>query len=525
MSLKQLIDIWNVRTFLFYINLYVLHLLKRIGLKTQSDPWRYTTRVYHHLDHCSFGLTAFGLKPLNYEGKSISRDQRRIQRALIFQLSRFIYSHPELHKKLAWSAFSVEVQHNPYIDFVLAHFTPNGTLKSIELLLDDSKTDISLEQPEENVLFEMVVDAYNQLRFASDESRPRKIRKKVRKDIGKVFKGEALAVQYEILDRILAAVFIHFETELQAGKEKDNRFSVPKFFTMRPLGFGCLNIHVRFHHDERCDLWIRFNHAVIDGVLAAQFVEQLVKNWNGIPVIFPAKGLNMFQVQDTMNYRNRIPLCLASGLIEFEKLLEYRRMINSELSAELESPVTLAGMLLWGLGCSEMCKSMKFLMPIDLPEDAEHERTVGLVYIRPGKYSKLHEGREEFIAFQAAFNKQVQSTRLRNSIQYQVLEEFSILPLSAYYYSARYLRNPMQEVIGSAVLTILKEATFVTAPYSRTATDCIINFGNVNIEVDGGKKAGAVTIKAPEYDIKQYCEAFVYVVKDYGPYVRFIEGK
>ncbi|MEN8193589.1 MAG: hypothetical protein ABFS12_12280 [Bacteroidota bacterium] len=447
-----------------------------------------------------------------------------MQRDLIVQLSGFIHSHPELHKKLVWSAFSVQVQHNQYIDFVLAHFAPNGTLKSIEMFPDDTLTDISLKQAEENVLFEIIVDAYNQLRFAPDESRPKKIRKKVRRDIASVFNGKELTMQCEILDRILAAVFIHFETELQTENKKDNRFSVPEFFTMRPPGYGCLNIHIRVHRNERCDLWIQFNHAVIDGELAAQIVEQLEKCWDGKPVVFPAKKLNMFQIQDTINYHNRFPLCIAAGMIEFEKLLEYRRMINSELGAELESPVTLAGMLLWGLGCTERCKNLKFLMPIDIPADAEHERTVGLVYIRPGKYSKLPAGREEFIAFQAALNSQVQSTRLRNSVQYQVLEEFSILPHSAYHFSLKYLCKPMQEVVGSAVLTILREPTFFTAPYARTTTDCIISVGNVTIAAEDSKRVGTVTIKAPEYDIKQYCEAFISVVKDYGPYVRFIEG-
>ena len=416
----------------------------------------------------------------------------------------------------------MQVHHNPYTDFVLAHFAPNGTLKSIELFLDDTATDISIEQTEENVLFEIIVDAYNQLRFAPDETRPKKINKKVRKDLASVFNGKALTNQYEILNRILTAVFIHFEPELQTESKKDNRFSIPKFFTMRPLGFGCLNIHVRVHHVESCDLWIQFNHAAIDGALAAQIVEQLKNCWNGKPVIFPAKGLNLFQIQDTINYHNRLPLCIATGLIEFEKLLEYKRMINNELGAQLESPVTLVGMLLWGLGCTERCKNLKFLVPIDIPEDAEHERTVGTVYIRPGKYSKLPVGSEEFIAFQDAINSQVQLTRIRNSVQYQVLEEFSILPHTAYHYSVRYLCNPMQEIIGSAALTILREPTFFTAPYAHTATDCIIAIGNVTIAAEGGKRAGAVTIKAPEYDIKQYCEAFISVVKDYGSYIRFL---
>lgn len=524
MRLRSLVDIWSFSTLLFYISLCVLHFLKRIGIRTNQDPWRYTTRVYHHLDHCSFGLTAFGLKPFFNDSKNNQHYRTKIQQDIIVQLSSFIHSYPELHKKLVWSDFSVQIHPNLYVDFVLAHFRSDGSLQGIELFMDETLEKFPIEQSEENMLFEIIIDAYNQLRFDSDETRPKQIRKIVRKKIGITFKNQPLFTYYEILDRILAAIFIHFDVEMQQNGMRDIRYSVPKFFTMRPFGFGSLNIHIRILYDKSCDLWIQFNHAVIDGVQAAQIVGQLEKHWNAKPFFFPAKGLNKFQVQDKINYHNKLPLCIATGLIEFDKLLEYRRMINNELGAELESPVTLAGMLLWGLGCTEKCKDMKFLIPIDIPEDAEHERTVGTAYIRPGKYSNPIIGREEFIAFQVAFNKQVSNTRIRNSVQYQVLEEFSILPHFAYHYSRKYLCNPMQEFIGSAALSVIKEPAFFTAPYACTTTDCIIAIGNVTIKTKNGKRAGAVTIKASEYDIIQYCEAFISVVKNYSTYVRFLNS-
>lgn len=512
MGFKILIDNWKGSTILFYLVLQFLHLLKKMGFKTKKDPWRYTTRAYHHLDYCSFGLAAFNLSLPEFKS-----DQKEIRNHIINQLATFLRRHTIIQKKLMWLKYSVKVLPNNYLDLVLSEFDNSNKLKSIRFFPDATiayKPNLALVEKAGKYL----ISAYNSARFESDEKRPPLIIKLVLKQAAK--NRENRKEIKTILERMLSAAFVHFES---IEHTPASRFKCPEFFQMRPFGFGSLNIHIRILPKYNVDCWVQFNHAVIDGEPAARIIQDIEKTWNAKPVIFPDDKINQSTTDDCILYQCRLKLCVASCILDFEQIVSSRRKLQQLFRNNYEFPITLSGLILWGLGQTEVFKNTKFLIPIDQPKNSQHEQTVGLIYIRPEKFMNIPPTQKQFIDFQKEFNKQIEGTRARTSEQYQVLEVFSLLPHSLYKFSTSFMLKPLQEVVGSSLISVLKTPSFFIAPYATTKTGAAISIGNIQNTLKGGNNLGAVTVKAPAVKIKDYENALVDVVTNYSKYISFAE--
>ena len=83
----------------------------------------------------------------------------------------------------------------------------------------------------------------------------------------------------------------------------------------------------------------------------------------------------------------------------------------------------------------------------------------------------------------------------------------------------KFMKNLFSEVIGSVVITTVKDADFFIAPFSDVILDGFIAFGNFSIPTKDSKVAGVVSVKTTKEKVRQYLGAVEEVAGDFGKYL------
>ena len=209
----------------------------------------------------------------------------------------------------------------------------------------------------------------------------------------------------------------------------------------------------------------------------------------------------------------------ADQLIDFRPLLKIREDLNERYAAKLSSPITIISMLGWGLAHHHIFSRRRFLFPIDLPPVNNKERTLGFVSIRPSRYIDNPALEDSFLEYQLEFNRELLRTQARISGIYKLFEIFALLPAPVYWLMQKFMKNLFSEVIGSVVITTIKDADFFIAPFSDVILDGFIAFGNFSIPTKDSKVAGVVSVKTTKDKVRQYLGAVEEVAGDFGKYL------
>ena len=81
------------------------------------------------------------------------------------------------------------------------------------------------------------------------------------------------------------------------------------------------------------------------------------------------------------------------------------------------------------------------------------------------------------------------------------------------------MRAGLSELIGSVVITTIKDADFFVAPFSDVILDGFIAFGNFSIPTEEDEMVGLVSVKSTRENTIKYIHAVEEVVADFGRYL------
>jgi hypothetical protein len=196
----------------------------------------------------------------------------------------------------------------------------------------------------------------------------------------------------------------------------------------------------------------------------------------------------------------------AKIYISFERFLKFRKFLNDKYYVEMGGPATVSSMIIWGLAHLEYFHDKKFIFPVDtsLIMDNPRDRNIGFIFMLPRKFFTENTPLEGFLKYQKEFNQRVFATRLGKSESYELFELYALMhPL--FYHFVRYLMpNTLGEFVGTAGLTILRDAEMFICPISDLHFNGFFSLGKMSMPTEDGRTAGAVSICGTREQIDQY---------------------
>jgi hypothetical protein len=207
--------------------------------------------------------------------------------------------------------------------------------------------------------------------------------------------------------------------------------------------------------------------------------------------------------------------------ISFEKLMKLRKLLNKKYYAEMGGPTTVSSMIIWGLAQREYFRDRKFLFPVDtaLMMEYPQERNISLIFIRPSGYFNSKEPLQGFFKYQREFNQRLLATRSGKSESYELLELYSMIHPLFYYFARYYMPRATGEFLGTAGLTILKDAEMFVSPLTDLQFNGFVALGNLMMPTVDGKTAGAVSICGSRLQVGEYIKAFYDMAEKYPSYL------
>ena len=152
----------------------------------------------------------------------------------------------------------------------------------------------------------------------------------------------------------------------------------------------------------------------------------------------------------------------------------------------------------------------------DVPAD---QRNISLMVIRPNKYRSEKNSLHGFLHFQREFNQRMFATRLGKSESYELLELYAMIHPMFYYIARYFMPDAMGEILGTAGVTILKDAEMFVSPLTDLQINGFIALGNLMMPTEDGKTAGAVSICGSRALVREYIKAIYSMTENYPEFL------
>ena len=503
---------------------HILEILKRLRFLPKEDGWRTVTQAYLRREHTKFVLAAFRLDLWSDAPFQRERDLPAAQEHVLQRLVLFLKDHPLSYSQLLWGKFSTQVRAKSLQDIVCADFNDDGTLISIQPYLERGRGGFEFIH-EENMkrLNDLMVHVYNRLLSVKDDQRPRRLKHELKKRVlaGAGHSKKETQESLTYLERLLNSTFIHFE--LLPPEESClalRRFKYPDFLRRKHPGFGVMNILCRLTADfSEADLWFQISHVAIDGVPMQDILSSLKAQWKTCgDLVFPSVAhypAEVLPVQCTTEGGENSRY-YADQIIDFRPLLKVREELNKLYARQLQAPITVVSLLGWGLAHQPVFSGRRFLFPVDLPSTRLGKRTLGFVSIRPESYIHNSRYQDGFLAYQQEFHRKLSKVSSKSGGIYKLFEISALLPPVVYWFVQKFMKNLYATVVGSVVITMIKDADFFMSPFSDMMLDGFIAFGNYSIPTEDHEEAGLVSAKSTKDKVTQYLAAVERVVTDFN---------
>ncbi len=501
--MRRLIDRWTFGTFLLILLIKFLQLMKKIGFRTKINGWRKVTGIFLRKEHSKFILASFRMNYLG--GNSRPRDLVEARKILIDRLSDFIHRNPDCRWTVDWGFFLTRRKKSFFTDIVEAEFGADGDLLKLVPHFDRNHMPSVLLRKD---VVETMISAYNETKTVNDHKRSwvvyKKLRRWARRNKGLSFK-EHQELRH-IVRRLMNASFIQFHIlECDTEKIVYKRMSTPDMRLCSHPGFGLINIVCRFTTDySEADLWCQYHHVPVDGIPMQEMLMMLKKEWGEVgPVRYPS--ISGGGVRTEMAYCGN-DIYRAKIYVDFERLLKLRKYLNDKYYVDMGGPATVSSMIIWGLAQQKYFREKKFIFPVDtsLIMDSPKDRSISFIFMLPRKFFSVKDPLEGFLKYQREFNQRVFATRLGKSESYELLEIYALMhPM--FYHLVRYLMpNSLGEFVGTAGLTMLKDAEMFICPISDLHFNGFLALGNMSMPTEDGRTAGAVSICGTREQIDEY---------------------
>jgi hypothetical protein len=285
-------------------------------------------------------------------------------------------------------------------------------------------------------------------------------------------------------------------------------------------GFGLLNIVCRFTSDySESDLWFQYHHVSVDGMPMQEMLQDLKKEWGALgPVKYPALSSSAAKPESLYHGHN---LFRARIYISFERFLKFRKHINEKYYVEMGGPATVSSMIIWGLAQQGYFRERKFVSPVDtsLITDPSTGRNISFVIIRPKKFFNEDRPLDGFLKYQREFNQHLFATSIGKSESHELLELYALMHPLFYQFTSKVMPKTLGELVGTAGLTILKNAEMFISPISDLHINGFIAIGNMAMPTEDGKTAGAVSICGSREQIHEYIKAMERITEHYHEFL------
>ena len=523
LKMRQLVDRWSFGTFFIVSSLKFLQLLKKIGIKTNENGWRRFCSVFLRNEHSKFILASFRLK--YYSSKEIPDNKEAAKKILIDKLTDSLRSSPSSHWTLEPGLFRLKRKKVFFTDVIEAKFNKNGILMELIPHLDTTRETFTLLK--EDLIkkaLERIVKRYNinEKKQVDDHKRAWKTYKKLHRWAYRV-RGLSFAGKHELchlIERVLDATFIQFEIlDGSPTQLASKRFATPKMKRKRHPGFGLLNIVCRFTADyAESDLWFQYHHVPVDALPMLEMLHKLKDVWGEVgPVKYPA--LNSEAAKPEILYFGN-NLFRAKAFIGFEKMLRLRKYLNEKYASEMGGNASIASMLIWGLAQQKYFDGRKFIIPVDteLVTDYPQDRNLSFIIIRPSKFFNKKTPLKGFLKYQKVYNQRLALTKQCKSETYELLELYAIMHPLICKGIKHLMPKASREILGTAGLTILKDAEMVIGPLTDLHGFAAV--GNLKMPTEDGKTAGAITICSTKEEVREYIKAFYSLAENFPDFLK-----
>jgi hypothetical protein len=523
LKMRRLIDRWSFGIFVLIVFVKVLQFLKKLGFTAEENGWRKATGIFLRNEHSKFILAIFRLK---YYIESVK--PAKIQDAkdiLIERLADFLRKNPACHWTLEWGFLRVRRKKVFFTDITEVEFDNDGRLVRLVPYLDKTRPAFNLLNDEIiQMALEQMIVRYNEFRKMDDRKRSWTIHKHLQR-WAKKYKNLPYPGRQELsllFDRILNGTIIQVET-LTDDSELflRRRLATPNLKDRRHPGFGLLNIVCRFTDDlSEADLWFQHHHVPVDGMPMQEMLEQLKQEWGEVgPLKYPALDSKAAK-PEIFYFGNRV--FRARSYVSFDNFLKVRKHVNEKYYAEMGGPATISSMIIWGLAQQEYFKNRKFVFPIDtsLIVDYPQDRSLSLIIIRPSKFFNKQDPLKGFIEYQREFNQRLFATRIGKSETYELLELYSMIH-PVFYYIGRYLMpKAFSEILGTAGVTVLRNAEMFVSPLTDLSFNGFLALGNMRMPTEDGKTAGAISSCGSREQVREYLTAIHNMSQEYHDYLK-----
>lgn len=522
LRMRRLVNQWSISVFFLLLIIKFLQLLKKLGIEPKQDGWRKVTRAYLRTEQSKFALVCYGL---DFSSQIIPEEGNILDKGkgcVIKGLADFFQQQPEAYWQIKWDSFSAQRVKKDSADIVYAEFNEEGYIRLLSPFFDLSKGSAFLQGMTEELkhrLIQGAIEIYNKTMGLPDKKRPLVFKEQLGKWLltQPGISSEKTYRQAEYFtERILSAVFIHFEEVSWQADLNYARFEPPKFIKRKHPGFGPFNIVCRLNKDtNQADIWVQCHHVCIDGLPMQELLEKLEARWGRANAVkFPPSSYKKTLIPELFSTKDGkgAVFCL-NQVVNFRNFLGITTEINKENSEHMKKCITAFRLLIWRLGNHPVFQGKKFLIPVNIPARGNRERTLGFVIIRPSVYFDKHDTEMGFLKFQQEFNRQVKATIIRKSESYRLLEAYAYLHPSIYALVIKLMPSAVKELVGSIGVSIINKADSFIAPFSDVHTDGFIAISNFFTPTENKDIGCYVSVKGPADKIKDYLQAIEEIAK------------
>jgi hypothetical protein len=259
---------------------------------------------------------------------------------------------------------------------------------------------------------------------------------------------------------------------------------------------------IRVSADLGADVWVRINHAAMDGTPVQEMLGRLEKVW-GIksPTVFPDP--ESFEACTAPRPSpGRDGIVEVQTFLDFSPLLAWRKRQNEKLC----EPMMLSAAIMWWLNKVPEFSRSRIGTTIDMPEikmgSKRLDRGVGMIVFRPADYFDLPDGLARYVE---DFNREVAQTRQRKTRHCRTVDAAAYIPPVLLKAILCHGLSRKHRAFGKMGITIIRDAKVFGAPLG----DCghpggFIAIGDVSLPSENGTRVGCVHVKGPECVITKY---------------------
>jgi len=516
-SLWRLFDRWIPEALTMLGVLKILQFLRLLGVKATSNGWRKVTSIFLRGENAKFILGSFRLNPdaqalFPAPGKVIASERLAAKLAAYLRLTDAIGYWVE-PGRLAFVR-----RRRRFRDLVLAEVDDFGMIVKLTPYFDGSARDLEESGDGLDEILQVIAYYSNKLRELPEQERAlqlvQKIRRWARKKSRFNYFGRRRLMYFA--QRIIHATVLFCEcmqsTRVDALTRE--RFVMPDFRKYRNPGVGMLSVVARFTPDFReVDLWCQFNHVATDGMPMQEFLTKLKQDWGAVgQVKYPPRttgGVSGMQLKYAGDGTFR-----ALFFEDFRPLLAARAYLNRHYAEAMGGSASVAGLLMWGITRHEAFARQKILLPVDAGM-LDGERQLELLIIRPRQFAHSKgDAVKDFCDFQKEMNLRMLQARNGAGAVSEFLELCAIMHPLFYHLARRLWPRALDEVLGTAGLSILRDAEVFISPMTEFQSGGFIAVGNVEIPTIDGGSAAAVSIAGTRSQIRDSLAAVRYLPRD-----------